>query len=332
MDLLSYFRVLRRRWLLIALLIVLGAGLGAASTQLKGEAVKEPTYYKATSTLLLDPSTSSSYDQTFTNVDQVAILATTGDVPNAVAKALGTSETGRQLAEHIVTLTNSTANTIELTATDPDSQRATELADTFASELLKNLDAHVLSRYNKTQDDLNKQLASLKAQADGFFAQLKAVPFSTDAGTLQKQYDATQNQYYSVYGQLQAMVTAGAPQSRLTNLESAQSVPISKTEYESRLSLGASGQNHLGTGTNPNGAAAISVSAGGGASLDDPVSRGVLGAFLGLLAGIGLALVLDRLDHKIRTRNEVEAAYGLPVLAEVPKFTALSRRIERSLR
>jgi capsular polysaccharide biosynthesis protein len=327
MDLLAYFRLLRRRWLMIVLLTLVGGALGAASTQLnKGEAAKEPTYYKATSTLLLDPSSSSSYDQTFTNVDQVAVLATTGDVPNAVAKSLGASETGRQLAEQIVTLTNSTASTIELTAADPDSRRATELADAFASELIKNLDAKVLSRYNKARDDLNKQLASLKSQADGFLAQLKAVPPPPDSDTIRKQYDATQNEYYSVYGQLQSLVTTGAPQSRLTNLESADSVPISKTEYDSRLSLGASGQNHLGVGTSPNGAAAITVSSGSGASLEDPVSRSLLGAFLGLLAGIGLALVLDRLDHKIRTRNEAETAYGLPVLAEVPKFTRAQQR------
>ena len=137
MDLLAYFRVLKRRWLLILALTIVGGGLGYASTLLDSEAVKEPTFYKATSTLLLDPSNVSSFDQQFTNVEQVSILVTTGDVPNAVAQDLGTTETGRQLAERIVTLTNPTPSTLEITATDPDSDRSARLADAFADELVR---------------------------------------------------------------------------------------------------------------------------------------------------------------------------------------------------
>jgi Mrp family chromosome partitioning ATPase len=42
---------------------------------------------------------------------------------------------------------------------------------------------------------------------------------------------------------------------------------------------------------------------------------------LGLLVGIGLAVVADRLDRRIRTRAEAEEAFKLPVLAEIPNFT-----------
>jgi capsular exopolysaccharide synthesis family protein len=322
MDLLAYFRVLKRRWLLILALTVVGGGLGYASTLLDSEAVKEPTFYKATSTLLLDPSNVSSFDQQFTNVEQVSILVTTGDVPKAVAQDLGTTETGRQLAERIVTLTNPTPSTLEITATDPDSDRSARLADAFADELVRSIDAKVLERYTTARDDITAQVASLKAQADDLLAQTRADPPPPDLDTIQKQYEATQNEYYSAYGQLQNITTTGAPESRLTKLESAASVPITKAEYESRLSLGASGQNHLRVETgSPSGTAAINVSSGSGSSIDDPVSRSVLGAFLGLLAGIALALVLDRLDHRLRTRNETEVAFGLPVLAEVPKLT-----------
>ena len=322
MDLLAYFRVLKRRWLLILALTIVGGGLGYASTLLDSEAVKEPTFYKATSTLLLDPSNVSSFDQQFTNVEQVSILVTTGDVPNAVAQDLGTTETGRQLAERIVTLTNPTPSTLEITATDPDSDRSARLADAFADELVRSIDAKVLERYTTARDDITAQVASLKAQADDLLAQTRADPPPPDLDTIQKQYEATQNEYYSAYGQLQNINTTGAPESRLTKLETAASVPITKAEYESRLSLGASGQNHLRVETgSPSGTAAINVSSGSGSSIDDPVSRSVLGAFLGLLAGIALALVLDRLDHRLRTRNEAEVAFGLPVLAEVPKLT-----------
>jgi capsular exopolysaccharide synthesis family protein len=46
-----------------------------------------------------------------------------------------------------------------------------------------------------------------------------------------------------------------------------------------------------------------------------------VGGFLGLLIGIGLALFAERMDRRLRTRDEVEEAFGLPVLAEVPKLS-----------
>ena len=97
MDLLAYFRALRRRWAVILVCVVLGAVIGYASTLLNSdEAKKGRTYYKATNTLVLDASQSDGPSQSsFTNLDQIAILATTGDVPNRVAEELSTDETGR---------------------------------------------------------------------------------------------------------------------------------------------------------------------------------------------------------------------------------------------
>src|SRR4051812_45194789 len=109
MDLLSYFRVLRRRWWVIAVCLLLGIGLGWASTLVKSDdssarSVKATrTYYKATHIFLPSPVSATTYPSQFTNLDQMALLATTGPVPDAVAKKLGTAEKGQQLAEQITT-------------------------------------------------------------------------------------------------------------------------------------------------------------------------------------------------------------------------------------
>ncbi len=56
------------------------------------------------------------------------------------------------------------------------------------------------------------------------------------------------------------------------------------------------------------------------------VSRNTaLGAFLGLLLGLGLAFLLERLDRRIREPKDLEAVYGLPLLGVIPESTALSR-------
>jgi capsular exopolysaccharide synthesis family protein len=50
-----------------------------------------------------------------------------------------------------------------------------------------------------------------------------------------------------------------------------------------------------------------------------------LGAFLGLLIGLGLVLALERIDRRIRTPEDLEAAYHLPLLGAIPRSGALTR-------
>jgi capsular exopolysaccharide synthesis family protein len=49
----------------------------------------------------------------------------------------------------------------------------------------------------------------------------------------------------------------------------------------------------------------------------------ILGAILGLLLGLGIALLLERFDRRIGGAEELESIYGLPLLGVVPKSTAL---------
>jgi capsular exopolysaccharide synthesis family protein len=44
------------------------------------------------------------------------------------------------------------------------------------------------------------------------------------------------------------------------------------------------------------------------------------------MLGLGVAIVVDRADHRIRSREDAERAYGLPVLAEVPVLTGAQQR------
>jgi succinoglycan biosynthesis transport protein ExoP len=54
-----------------------------------------------------------------------------------------------------------------------------------------------------------------------------------------------------------------------------------------------------------------------------PVRNGVLGLIVGLLLGLGLAFLFERLDRRIRDPRELEDAYGLPILGTITESRAL---------
>ena len=123
--------------------------------------------------------------------------------------------------------------------------------------------------------------------------------------------------YGDAFDTLQQLEDTDAPVSLLSTLERADPVPIEESEYDSRLALGRLGTNNINLGT-PTGQA---VGAGASSTaLDGAVPRGVLGAILGVFAGFGLAVLADRLDRRLRDREAVEAAFQLPVLADIPDF------------
>src|SRR5262245_39689764 len=98
MEPVAYFRAVLRRWWLVAICVVVCAAIGYGTTLFHSEkAAQGRTYYKATTTLSFSGYSSSNQGAlppAVSNLDQIAILATTGDVPDNVAAALSTPETG----------------------------------------------------------------------------------------------------------------------------------------------------------------------------------------------------------------------------------------------
>jgi capsular exopolysaccharide synthesis family protein len=58
-------------------------------------------------------------------------------------------------------------------------------------------------------------------------------------------------------------------------------------------------------------------------SSPDTKRNTILGAVVGVLIGLGLAFLLDGLDHRIREPEELRATYDLPVLGAIPKSSML---------
>ena len=323
MDIVAYLRMLRRHWKIIVAAALLGALLGAASTlATKHSSPAARTYYKATHTLFLD--TSSINDQVrpiYTNLDQIAVLITTGDVPKAVAAKLGGN--AGDWTSHIFTVTNGTTNTLDITCAEQSGDDAVTCADTFAEELVASLTEREQSRFNAERDSTIQRLDQLQIQINDLDAQIAARPPNLDL--LQAQRNSLVNQYRLQYEKFQQLADQGGPASVVSTLQSAEAQPISQDEYDTRIEAGQLGQNRVRADTELPDSAAVDTT-DTSARFSGPVSRGILGALLGMMIGIGLAVVTDRVDRRLRTREEVEAAFGLAVLAEVPALTASQQR------
>lgn len=325
MDLVAYLRILRRHWKLIVIAAVIGAVLGAASTLLQsdGETPEAKGYYKATHTLFLDLSGQGDIRPVFSNLDQMAVLVTTGDVPGRVADTLGGDP--KELVTHVFVATNGTLSTIDITAAEKNPQQAEELADTFAAKLIESIQEKEGVRFAQTRDDTLKRLDELQAQIAQLDAQIAARPPNLDLLTAQR--NSLVNSYRTVYERFQGIASQGEARSPLSTLQSAEATEITKGEYDARILRGQLGENRVRADAVAQGTAVEPTATSSGSNrFDSPLARGVLGAILGLLAGVGLALVADRVDRRLRTREDFETAYGVPVLAEIPLLKATEQR------
>jgi Mrp family chromosome partitioning ATPase/capsular polysaccharide biosynthesis protein len=330
MDLLAYFRVLRRRWALIFAFVVVGGTIGAASTLLGGEAAGSSSRYKATNTLVFQgfggssstgssssSSTSSSSAQpAFTNLDQIAVLVTTGDVPSKVADTLGMEP--HEVTERITTESDSTANTLAIIGIDTDAKTAEQLSDTVGQQVIDTLNEKEQARFDRLTRDTIARLDRLRSDIAALDAQIG--PGGSEIARAER--DGLVDQYRLAFERFQQLAADGAPTGGLSTLETASAIPISTSTYDTLLERGQLGENHKRADVQQQTDEESTDTAPSTPSFDSPVSRGLLGAFLGLLVGIGVALVAERFDRRLRTRDDVAAAFALPVLAEVPRLTS----------
>ncbi|HEY3669759.1 MAG TPA: hypothetical protein VGN51_02410, partial [Acidimicrobiia bacterium] len=302
---------MRRRWLLIVGLALAGAVLGAASTAFHHEDAPTGTYYKSTDTLT-NSHDSSSESSGFSSLSQVAVRVTSGNVPKLVATKLdGDAD---QLVQHITITANDSLGTLEITAVAPTPADADRLASTFSSELIAALDAEGVQTYQDATKDLLAKRDTLKQHEIDLDTQIATSP--TNADDLRAERDATADELRLTLTQIAQHSFDSPRQSPVEELDAANAVPISRSEYRDLLQRGADG-DHLTT-VNENGDVEGVASSSAGPDLSGAAPRGLLGAFLGFFLGLGIAVLLDVVDRRIRSREELEQALGTPVLAEIP--------------
>lgn len=294
MDLISYLRIFRRRWMILAVPAV--AALAIAWLTLPKATAVAPAApsYSATATLITSPAYSSSGNSQPVDLSTVALFATLGDVPKRAAKTLHYKGEPQILASQ-VTVTPSTDNgTVAFASTDSDASSVVKRVNAFAR-------ATVSYFRDQSQSDVAARLRSAKTQLKGIEAQLNQaqheLTLTPEDAIAQAKVSSLKSQYseqYALVGQLNRQLGGVGPLSMLQP------------------------------------GVAIPQSAGAFTAPTNPLARLGISTLLGVLLGAALALLIERLDSRLRTREQVEESFGLPVLAEIPALP-LGQRGKRAI-
>lgn len=270
---------LRRFWW-VALLFALGGAVLGALPEPANTADAVITY-RADHVLLVSSENGSIFaDPIATN--QLILYATTGDVPKNVAATLGLSSPAVAVAGASASL-DATTGALTITVAGNTPQDVETRANTIADELTK----YLAEKQDKLRED---RLTALSARADKLSKDIddleKQVAEKPDDVVLEAQLDALRRQYSVVYEQ----------------------------QYGDQFNTG----NNLVLTTLQKAVAYAQTQSSGLSAPKSRSSRGALGFMLGGLAGAGVALVLSRIDRRIRSRAQAELLYGGQVSVIIP--------------
>ena len=261
-------------------IIMIATLLGAAAAFFATPAQVAPIIrsYRARTTMLV--SNASGQVGTVT-LNQVPLFATTGEVPKRVAAIVKWRGEPAALAAQVQAAIDPNTGTFTVTTQQTAANRAVLLANTFADQLVTYLAQKQDEVLGGRLADALKRVDELKKQANELNASALVNP---DDEVLKAQRDAAVRQYGAQYEQYQSLnesLTAGLG---LTTLERAQ---------------------------------AVEVQTGGFKAPQSRAARIPFAAVIGGVLGLGIVMLMERFDGRVRDRRRAEQVMGAPVVAEL---------------
>jgi Mrp family chromosome partitioning ATPase len=223
------------------------------------------------------------------DLNLTALFAVTGEVPARVAKKVGFAGDPAVLATRVKAIADDKVGTLRIAYTGSDGPEAAKIANAFGDEVLAYLIDTAKKSHKTVGDDIRRRLGELETTVNRLNAELRAKPGDV---LVKAQRDGLVSQYSLAIQEL-TRHNQFPPESGMITLQRATPVPVFQGGFVA-----------------PSGRKARVVSA----------------AVLGLLLGFGAALLLERVDVKVRSRAAAERAFRLPVVAEVPRVSKRDRR------
>jgi capsular exopolysaccharide synthesis family protein len=285
MEPIEYLRALRRRWPVVVAAVALAVSVAWFTTTVVPIGVTT-TEWTAT-VILMDAGTATgSLGSGGANpsLNTVAALTTIKPVADRVAKATGYAGDPEDLIGRTKATADTESGVIRITSSSPDEQEAVVLANAFTDALLGFLSDRKTQTIERELEYVKDELERLGAEIDVYQAQIEAADPAAEA-LLQPELAARLLTFTSLTQQEQTLVAAAAQRGNLQIIQEATAQPVTYEGFQAPQSR---------------------------------TSRMILAGILGLLAGAGIALLLERIDTRIRTKQEAERYFKVPVLSEIP--------------
>lgn len=302
MDPIEFLSAVRRRWVVVAAAVAIALAVAWFTTTVAPVGVGPPVRsYKATAVLLDLRTIESRSSGAINNLETVAALATVGDVPIRVAKAIKYTGEPQLLAQRVETSADTEAGLLKITASSSDAAEAELLANTFTGELLGFLQDRKQSTTAEEAQALSAQINKLDREVqilDRRIEQADKAKAKTRAELLRAERGAKIRQYGFLRDRYQELSTEAADSGRFVKIQDAAALPQAASGFQPPRTRS---------------------------------SRLIFALILGVLAGVALVLVMERVDTRIRTKEEAELQFAFPVLAEIPHMGRRERKPERML-
>jgi capsular exopolysaccharide synthesis family protein len=277
----EYARLLRRRWYYLALGAVVAALAGFLTAPGEGN---RPVTYAATNTLLVNQGAGSAL-----TLDQAALLATAGAVPEQVEAEVGSRGSVDATAD-------TTTQSLTIRATGSSPEEAEQFADAYTDALLATLNADAETAYAESVEAAEDAVEVAAAEVAAVEAELRALaPAAPERVILESRFQAATAAHATALDNLQAVESQGAPLVPFAVLERGDASRVSTT------------------GVRPP---------------DGKLQRAVLLGLFGLLVGAAGAIAADRLETRIRGKHDAEGSFGVPVIAEIPPLPGRRHAVE----
>ncbi|MDQ4144745.1 MAG: polysaccharide biosynthesis tyrosine autokinase [Actinomycetota bacterium] len=279
-ELRRYLATLRRRKLLIALTVLVTAGAAVGLSLLQDKA------YQGEALVLLQPRGNQSVFEPDAGVRLDPALAVETEIvvlKSPPVQAEVERRLGRRVNRPSASRVGDTL-VIKVTAQDREPRGAAEVATAYADAFIELRRRERVNALLSVGEEIETKIAEVQRELEAVEAELADSRSGTPARTTLENRRA-------------ALVDQEARfRERLDQLEVDTSVSAGVAELVSRADVPSSPVR------------------------PKPIRNGVLGGVVGLLLGVALASLFEAVDESIKTREEVLAAGGLPVLGTIPSF------------
>jgi Mrp family chromosome partitioning ATPase len=285
----SYLVPIRRWWWIVACCAALGLTVAWITLPTEDDIGERrgpdaSAGFEATHLIMRNPAATNQ-----PSFELVELLAEQGSLRNQVLAQLDEGFVPADL-EEVTVVADTETETISVTAVQAEPERAAALATSYAEEVVAFLEERTGSTVENDYQRVVQRIEEVQASIVDLEAELAELPeddvgrrlLGADVDSLLEEYSSLRAQQRSLAAQRDGEVDG------FVTLAAASPVPV---EDDAAV---------LALPTRP------------------ALRLAVLGLLGGVL-GVGGVLGFDRLDTRVRTRGQAEEAFGLPVLAVLPR-------------